>query len=194
MRHNCVRTLTMAEREEVGPADRAWAADQALTDLYAAHWHSLVRLSWLLVRDQQLAEETVQDAFVAMHSRWSQLRNQDLALAYLRRCVVNSSRSVLRHRKVENRYLSAETSARTSQGITNEPSAESRALEHATGARLLAALGRLPRREREVLTLRYYLDLSEAQIAVALSISPGSVKTHAHRGLIALRSEVEGTP
>jgi len=194
MRHNCVRTLTMAEREEVGPADRAWAADQALTDLYAAHWHSLVRLSWLLVRDQQLAEETVQDAFVAMHSRWSQLRNQDLALAYLRRCVVNSSRSVLRHRKVENRYLSAKTSARTSQGITNEPSAESRALEHATGAQLLAALGRLPRREREVLTLRYYLDLSEAQIADALSISPGSVKTHAHRGLIALRSEVEGTP
>jgi len=194
MRHNCVRTLTMAEPEEVGPADRAWAADQALTDLYAAHWHSLVRLSWLLVRDQQLAEETVQDAFVAMHSRWSQLRNQDLALAYLRRCVVNSSRSVLRHRKVENRYLSAETSARTSQGITNEPSAESRALEHATGAQLLAALGRLPRREREVLTLRYYLDLSEAQIADALSISPGSVKTHAHRGLIALRSEVEGTP
>ena len=184
----------MAEPEEVGPADRAWAADQALTDLYAAHWHSLVRLSWLLVRDQQLAEETVQDAFVAMHSRWSQLRNQDLALAYLRRCVVNSSRSVLRHRKVENRYLSAETSARTSQGITNEPSAESRALEHATGAQLLAALGRLPRREREVLTLRYYLDLSEAQIADALSISPGSVKTHAHRGLIALRSEVEGTP
>ena len=58
--------------------------------LYAAHWQSLVRLSWLLVRDQQVAEETVQDAFVAMHSRWSQLRDQERA--YRRRCVVNSSR------------------------------------------------------------------------------------------------------
>jgi RNA polymerase sigma-70 factor (sigma-E family) len=185
--------LTMSEREEVGSAARSWAADTALTDLYAAHWHSLVRLSWLLVRDQQLAEETVQDAFVAMHSRWSQLRNQDMALAYLRRCVVNSSRSVLRHRKVEDRYLSAETSARTAHGTTSEPSAETRALEHATGARLVAALARLPRRQREVLTLRYFLDLSEAQIANALTISTGSVKAHAHRGLVALRSDVEGT-
>jgi RNA polymerase sigma factor (sigma-70 family) len=128
-----------------------------------------------------------------MHSRWSRLRNQDLALAYLRRSVVNSSRSVLRHRTVQDRYLSAETRARTAHGTTEEPSAEARALDHATGELLLAALGRLPRRQREVLTLRYYLDLSEAQIADALSISTGSVKAHAHRGLIALRSDVETT-
>jgi RNA polymerase sigma-70 factor (sigma-E family) len=184
----------MAERGEVGPAEGTWAADQALTDLYAAHWHSLVRLSWLLVRDQQLAEETVQDAFVAMHSRWSRLRNQELALAYLRRCVVNSSRSVLRHRKVEDRYLSAQAPPVSAQSVTEEPSAETRALEHVRGAQLLAALGRLPRRQREVLTLRYFLDLSEAQIADALSISPGSVKAHAHRGLAALRTDVEDTP
>jgi RNA polymerase sigma-70 factor (sigma-E family) len=184
----------MIERTEVGSADGMWAADQALTDLYAAHWHSLVRLSWLLVRDQQLAEETVQDAFVTMHSRWSKLRNQDLALAYLRRCVVNSSRSVLRHRKVEDRYLSSETSAMTARGTADEPSAEMQALEHARGVQLLAALGRLPRRQREVLTLRYYLDLSEAQIADALSISAGSVKAHAHRGLAALRTDVEDMP
>jgi RNA polymerase sigma-70 factor (sigma-E family) len=181
----------MAESEEVGAPARTWAADRALTDLYAAQWHSLVRLSWLLVRDQQLAEETVQDAFVSMHSRWSQLRNQDLALAYLRRCVVNSSRSVLRHRKVEDRYLSSETAALTARGSTDEPSAEERAVDHATGAQLMASLGRLPRRQREVLTLRYYLDLSEAQIAEALSISAGSVKAHAHRGLSALRSDPE---
>ena len=186
--------LTVTERGESGPAVRGWEADAALTQLYAAHWHSLVRLSWLLVRDQQVAEESVQEAFVAMHSRWSQLRDQDLALAYVRRCVVNRSRSVLRHRTVEDRYLRAETSARTAHGSTAEPSAETRALEHATGDRLVAALGRLPRRQREVLTLRYYLDLSEAQIADALSISAGSVKAHAHRGLTGLRSDVEGTP
>jgi RNA polymerase sigma-70 factor (sigma-E family) len=185
--------LTVAERGDSGPAAMGWEADSALTDLYAAHWHSLVRLSWLLVRDQYVAEETVQDAFVAMHSHWSQLRDHDLALAYLRRSVVNSSRSVLRHQIVADRYLSAETRARTAHGMTTEPSAETRALEHATGERLVAALGRLPRRQREVLTLRYYLDLSEIQIAAALSISPGSVKAHAHRGLAALRTDVEGT-
>jgi RNA polymerase sigma-70 factor (sigma-E family) len=186
--------LTVMERAESGVAPAGgWEADSALTSLYAAHWHSLVRLSWLLVRDQQVAEETVQDAFVAMHSRWSQLRDQERALAYLRRCVVNSSRSALRHRAVENRYLKAETSARTAYGTTTAPSAETRALEHAAGDRLVAALGRLPRRQREVLTLRYFLDLSEAQIADALSISAGSVKAHAHRGLTGLRSDVEGT-
>jgi hypothetical protein len=71
--------------------------------------------------------------------------------AHARRCVTT----------VENRYLRAETGARTAYGMTTEPSAETRALEHATGDRLIAAL-RLPRRQRE-LTLRYYLDLSEAQ-------------------------------
>ncbi|MEP7016621.1 MAG: SigE family RNA polymerase sigma factor [Actinomycetota bacterium] len=182
------------ERAESGVAPAGgWEADSALTALYAAHWQSLVRLSWLFVRDQQVAEETVQDAFVAMHSRWSQLRDQDRALAYLRRCVVNSSRSALRHRAVETRYLKAETNARTAYGTTSAPSAETQALEHATGDRLIAALGRLPRRQQEVLTLRYFLDLSEAQIADALSISAGSVKAHAHRGLTSLRSDVEGT-
>ena len=183
----------MSEHGGGGPAAGGWEADAALIDLYAAHWHSLVRLSWLLVREQHVAEETVQDAFVAMHSHWSHLRDQDLALAYLRRSVVNSSRSVLRHRTVESRYLSAETSARTAHGMTTEPSAETRAIEHAAGDQLIAALGRLPRRQREVLTLRYYVDLSEAQIADALRISAGSVKAHAHRGLAALRSDVEGT-
>ena len=113
----------MTQRGESSSPVRGWEADSALTVLYAAHWQSLVRLSWLLVRDQQVAEATV-----------------------------------LRHRTVGNRYLKAETSARTAFGTTTEPSAETRALEHATGDRLVAALGRLPRRQREVLTLRYYLD------------------------------------
>ncbi|MEP7036231.1 MAG: SigE family RNA polymerase sigma factor [Actinomycetota bacterium] len=189
-----MRTLSVAEWGETSSPARGWEADSALTELYAAHWSSLVRLAWLLVRDQQLAEETVQDAFVAMHSHWSKLRDPQRALAYLRRAVVNGSRSALRHRTVENRYLRAETSARTAYGTTTEPSAETRALEHASGERLVGALGRLPRRQREVLTLRYYLDLSEAQIADVLSISAGAVKTHAHRGLAGLRLDVEGQP
>lgn len=188
-----MKGLTVADRVSGERATQSWAADEALTELYASHWHSLVRLSWLLVRDQQVAEESVQDAFVAMHARWSQLRDPDKALAYLRRCVVNTSRSVLRHRTVEDRYLASETTARTAYGTTSEPSAEDRAVAHDTGRHLVRALGRLPRRQREVLTLRYYCDLSEAQIADALSISAGAVKAHAHRGLASLRTDVEGT-
>ena len=75
----------------------AWTADEALEQLYAAHWRRLVRLSVLLVRDQATAEEVVQDAFVAVHGRWSRLRDPDKALAYLRQAVVNRSRSPLRH-------------------------------------------------------------------------------------------------
>jgi RNA polymerase sigma-70 factor (sigma-E family) len=185
-----VRALSVVERSAGGETPR-WEADQALTELYAAHWVSLVRLSWLLVRDQHVAEESVQDAFVSMHAHWSRLRDPERALAYLRRSVVNTSRSVLRHRTVENRYLVSETTARTAHGVTTEPSAEERAVARAAGDGLIQALGRLPRRQREVLTLRYYADLSEAQIADALGISAGAVKAHAHRALAALRLDGE---
>jgi DNA-directed RNA polymerase specialized sigma24 family protein len=84
------------------PADDSsrWSADDALTQLYAVHWRPLVRLSYLLVRDQQLAEEVVQDAFVAVHARWRRLGDHEHALSYLRVAVVNGSRTALRWRGV----------------------------------------------------------------------------------------------
>jgi RNA polymerase sigma-70 factor (sigma-E family) len=159
----------------------AWTADEALERLYAAHWRGLVRLSVLLVRDQGVAEEVTQDAFVAVHARWSRLRDPDKALAYLRQAVVNRSRSALRHRAVVERHAARRT---TDLG---EPGADQAAL--ATGRRdaVLDALRALPQRQREVLALRYYLDLSEAEIADALGISRGAVKSHASRGSAALR-------
>lgn len=169
-----------------------WAADDALSEMYAAHWHSLVRLSWLLVHNQHIAEETVQDAFISMHSRWGRLREPELALAYLRRCVVNASRSVLRHRNVERRHVASELEY-SPDVRRHEPSAEQHALDHFSGETLIQALAGLSSRQREVLTLRYYLDLSEAQIADALGISAGSVKAHAHRGLTTLRATMEET-
>jgi RNA polymerase sigma-70 factor (sigma-E family) len=181
----------MAERDARG-RDTRWAADEALSEMYAVHWHSLVRLAWLLLHNQQVAEEVVQDAFVSMHSRWNGLAEPDKALAYLRRCVVNGSRSVLRHRAVEQRHLSTELTYSTHDHLAG-PSAEEQALERTEGDALLVSLADLPRRQREVLTLRYYLDLSESQIADALDISPGSVKAHAHRGLAALREAMKET-
>ena len=88
----------MASRGERG-------ADRAVTELYSVHYRALVRLAALLVRDIRTAEEVVQDSFVAMHGGWQRLRDAEAALAYLRRAVVNRSRSVLRHRSVSGSNL-----------------------------------------------------------------------------------------
>jgi RNA polymerase sigma-70 factor (sigma-E family) len=159
----------------------AWGADEAVEQLYAAHWRQLVRLSVLLVRDTGSAEEIVQDAFVAVHGRWSKLRDPDLALAYLRQAVVNRSRSALRHRAVVERHAARERLP------ADVPGADESALISDRRAAVLDAMRVLPQRQREVLALRYYLDLSESEIADALGISRGAVKSHASRGSAALR-------
>ena len=166
-------------------------ADEAISDLYSAHWDGLVRLAWLLLRDDQGAEEVVQDAFIATHRHWATLRDEASAAAYLRRSVVNGARSALRHRGVEQRWIDRERREPTAPGGRSEDSAETRVLEQEATTTMIGALGRLPQRQREVLTMRYYLDLSEAEIADALGISAGSVKAHAHRGLAALRDRME---
>jgi RNA polymerase sigma-70 factor (sigma-E family) len=162
-----------------------WSADEALELLYAAQWRRLVRLSFLLVHDQGVAEEVVQDSFVAMHSHWTRLRDPDRALAYLRQCVVNRSRSHLRHQGVVRRHAARETPRR--QGSGADDAAYDAGHDGAQRAAVLDALGRLPRRQREVLALRYYLDLSESEIAETLGISRGAVKSHASRGAATLR-------
>jgi len=162
-----------------------WTADEALEQLYAAHWRQLVRLSVLLVRDTGMAEELVQDAFVAVHARWDRLRDPDRALAYLRQAVVNRSRSALRHRAVVERHAAR----RTTQ--PDETAADQAVLDAGRRATVLDALRSLPTRQREVLALRYYLDLSEAEIADALGISRGAVKSHASRGAATLRTLLE---
>jgi RNA polymerase sigma-70 factor (sigma-E family) len=182
--------VAVAERDgrRTSGASAEWVADNAVAELYAAHWASLVRLAWLLLRDQSHAEEVVQDAFIAVHRAWGSLRRVDRAEAYLRRAVVNGARSSLRHQGVERRHLARERSDPLGPyGATAQSSAEQTALDHEASSTMMQALSRLPRRQREVLTLRYYLDLSESQIADALGISTGSVKAHAHRGLAALR-------
>lgn len=161
----------------------AWDADQAVTALYSANYRSLVRLSVLLVRDIATAEEVVQDAFVAMHSAWRRLRDPEKALSYLRQSVVNRSRSVLRHRAVVEKYAP--------KGLPDAPSAENGAITELERTEVIKALGELPTRQREALVLRYYADLSEAEIATTMGISRGAVKSHTARGMAALRSVLE---
>jgi RNA polymerase sigma-70 factor (sigma-E family) len=155
-------------------------ADGAVTGLYATHYRSLVRLAVQLVGDVGTAEEVVQDSFVAMHGSWRRLKDTDKALAYLRRCVVNRSRSVLRHRVVVDRNAP--------RPAADMPSAEQSALALLECSVVAAALRTLSPRQREALVLRYYADLSEAQIAAMMGISKGAVKSHTSRAMSALRS------
>lgn len=162
-----------------------WDADKAVTQLYSAHYRPLVRLATLLVRDFATAEEVVQDAFVSMHGAWRRLRDPNKAVAYLRQSVVNKARSVLRHRAVVDKHAP--------KALPDEPSAEHGAMGLLERAAVIEALRGLPTRQREAIVLRYYGDLSEAQIADAMGISRGAVKSHTARGISALRSVLEQT-
>ena len=161
----------------------AWDAHQVVTEIYQAEYKSLVRLAMLLVHDVPTAEEVVQDSFVAMHHAWRRLRDSQKALSYLRQAVVNRSRSVLRHRTVVDKNAP--------KPAPDEPSAESGAIAAIERDQVVAALRTLPVRQREALVLRYYGDFSEAEIATAMGISRGAVKSHTARGMSALKSILE---
>ncbi|WP_121000598.1 SigE family RNA polymerase sigma factor [Saccharothrix australiensis] len=150
-----------------------------LEDLYRQHRMRLVRLALLLVDEPATAEDVVQEAFTGLHRNWSNLRDAQAAVGYLRTAVVNGSRSVLRRRKTARDY--------TPPHVANARSAESLAMLTAEHQAVVAALSQLPPRQREVLVLRYYGDLSEAEIAEATGISKGTVKSTASRALDALQ-------
>ncbi len=171
--------LTMGDE---GAATRA-----TIVELYAAHYRPLLKLASLLVDDRATCEEVVQDAFVAVIRRGLDDVSGPKAPAYLRSAVLNGARSHLRRRVVRDR-------ARPLRPVPSRTSGspEAEAEQHDDERAVLDALQALPVRQREVLVLRYWMDLREAEIADALGISAGSVKTHAHRGLQALATILEG--
>ena len=160
-----------------------WSADLSVIELYSVHYRPLVRLAAMLLRDTPTAEEVVQDAFIAMHEAWERLRDTERALAYMRQTVVNRSRSVLRHRMVVERNQQ--------KPPPDMPSAEHGALTLLERSAVITALRGLPARQREAIVLRYYAELSEAEIAAAMGISRGAVKSHTSRGMAALRAALE---
>lgn len=179
--------LSRAEPFPGLPAD----PDLAITELYEAHWHRLVRLAWLLLRDHLAAEDVVQEAFVATHRSWASIRDGGRVVGYLQTAVLNGCRSAQRHAVVVDRQNARDAAAADAPGRGSHGSAETQVIRTAERDTVIDALRALPARQREVLVLRYYSDLSEAQIAQALEISPGAVKTHAHRGLAALRRTID---
>jgi RNA polymerase sigma-70 factor (sigma-E family) len=147
--------------------------------LYEQHWRALVRLAVLLVDDVASAEDVVQDAFIGLHRHRGELRDPAAALAYVRTAVVNLSRSVIRRRQTVRKHL------RVAEPEASAPADHDVLLreEHRTA---LAAVRSLPRRQQEVLVLRYWSGLSEREIAETLGISAGSVKSSASRGMATL--------
>jgi RNA polymerase sigma-70 factor (sigma-E family) len=155
--------------------------------LYAAHRLALVRLAVLLVDDLPLAEDLVQDAFLGLHRRHAALTDPAAALGYLRSSVVNGSRSALRRRRTVRAH------ARRLQPVPEDVSpADHDVLRAADQDEVLRAVRALPPRQREVLVLRYWSELTERQIAAALGISEGSVKSTASRGLDRLERLLAG--
>src|ERR1700753_1496432 len=144
-----------------------------VTELFRAHHLELVRLAVLMVGDIATAEDVVQDAFEQLHRRWRTLRQQSSALDYARSAVVHGSRSVLRRRSVARRHA-ARISASSHQDADAAAGFEQR-------SELIEAFRRLPTRQREVLALRYYVDMSVADAAATLHISEGAVRSTASR-------------
>ncbi len=150
----------------------------ALCELYDAYYQSLVQVAVMLVHDVTIAEEVVQDAFAGLYGAWYRLRDTGKAGAYLQQSVVNRSRSVLRRRAVEDKYAPAPPlDSGTEESVVT-------LIERCA---VVAALRELPARQREAVLLRFYGDLSEADIAKAMGISRGTVKSHTKRGVSALR-------
>jgi RNA polymerase sigma-70 factor (sigma-E family) len=153
-------------------------ADEAVARLYQAHAAGLIRLATVILGDDAAAEDVVQDAFCGLCRRWDTLSDPGKALTYTRSAVINGCRSLQRYQ-----------SRRSGRPVVQQPaaaSAETLALlgeEHRTA---LAAVRDLPPRQREAIALRFFADLNEAEIAQAMGVSRGTVKSTLSRGLAAL--------
>lgn len=170
--HGTNGTSSNGHSSNGGPAGNGAAAapgsyGDPVSALYEQHYASLVRLAALLVRDTATAEQIVQDSFVAVAAGWRRRGVNEGALDFLRQSVLNRSRSALRH------------GIAPGPAVTGCPSGS---------PLLLAALGELPARQREVLVLRYYANLSEEQAADTIGISRAAVRRHATRANAALRT------
>jgi RNA polymerase sigma-70 factor (sigma-E family) len=150
-----------------------------VTDLFREHHLELVRLALVMVGDLATAEDVVQEAFERLHRRWPGLREPASGLAYVRSSVLNGCRSVHRRAAVARKYAPRLAGSRDAAAADAGSATDDR-------GELAAALRTLPRRQREVLVLRYYLDLDVAEIAGTLRIAPSAVRSSCTRGLAAL--------
>jgi RNA polymerase sigma-70 factor (sigma-E family) len=160
------------------------SAEAGVTALFEAHSLGLTRLAHIMLGDRSGAEDVVQEAFCGLYRRWPHLSDQAKALPYLRSCVLNGCRTVLRRIRPRDIEWGDQPWA---------ASAEAAVVSGEDRREVMQALRRLPHRQREVLVLRFYLDLSDAEIARDMEISPGTVRSTASRALTALGRSLGGT-
>ena len=153
-----------------------------IENLYREHALGLVRFALLLTGDRTSAEDIVQDAFLGLHRRWDQVEDPGRVLAYLRTAVVNGCRTLHRRRLLALRFRA--------EPDPPAGSAEAAVLAMEDRRALVSAIARLPRRQREVLAMKYFLDLGEQEIAAILRISRGAVSSTGSRALAALARQL----
>jgi RNA polymerase sigma-70 factor (sigma-E family) len=158
--------------------DREMGASQAVTAIYERHALGLTRLAFLMVGDRQTAEDVVQEAFCGLYRAWDRMSDHAHALGYVRSSVLNGSRSALRRSRRVPRAVAVEAAAAAS--------AEDAVLAGERQRETVAALRRLPPRQREAVVLRYFAGLPEQETAVAMGVSRGTVKSTTSRALAAL--------
>lgn len=163
----------MRSQDEQGEAEDA---AQAVTALYREHALGLTRLAFLMLGDQHAAEDVVQDAFCGLYRAWDRLPTHDNMVGYVRVSVLNGCRSVLRRARRAPRPAA----------VPHALSAEADALAGEEQRAAVAAVRGLPPRQREVLVLRYFADLTEAETAEAMRVSRGTVKSTTARALAAV--------
>jgi RNA polymerase sigma-70 factor (sigma-E family) len=151
-------------------------AERHVTALYQAHALSLARLALLMLGDSASAQDVVQDAFLGLYRRWHKLADVGAAPAYLRSSVLNGCRTLLKQRSRASFHPAEELLE----------SAEATLIHTEEQRSVLAAVRRLPARQREALVLRYYLDMTEDQAARAMGVSRGTVKSATSRAVAAV--------
>ncbi len=176
------RPETPVHRDDL--AEGSTPAERGVAVLYQAHALALTSLAHVMLGDKASAEDVVQDAFFGLYRNWARLSDPAMALPYLRRSVLNGCKSQLRRRRLRASRTLHERAV---------PSAESAVLAGEEQQSVLVAIRRLPARQREVLILRFYLLESEADVARAMGIRPGTVRSTTHRALSALGRMLEET-
>ena len=162
--------------EEPGGAATGSDAALAVTALYAEQALGLTRLAFIMLGDRFAAEDVVQEAFCGLYRAWDRLPSHDNVAGYLRVSVVNGCRSVMRRARRAPRPVAVPSAA----------SAEADVLRGEEQRATVAALRRLPPRQREALVLRYFADLPERETAEAMGVSRGTVKSTTARALASL--------
>ena|SRR6266851_3997447 len=152
-------------------------AEAEFRDFMQSRWPRLVRLAYGLSGDQGLAEDLAQTALVRAYASWQRVHRAGDPDAYVRRIVVNASRSMFRKRRVAEQLSDA----------VPEPGQADLTSQHDQRAALITALLSLPHGQRSVVVLRYWMDMTETEAAAALGCSVGNVKSQASRALAKLR-------